>query len=174
MKMILTTTFSLFFLFTFTSAVRYLLVTDPDGSNPRLVETPTGPPPLDPEYEFTIEFGDGFEKQTGRLYAWLTEGYKYSDAGMSVELTKGNEKGIELTPGKSLTFKQRIRLQPNRLGIKWEKTGSEEGNVIKIKKVVVKSVEQPELVKEFTNNGEPLASGLGTDTPQFIQVKTEN
>jgi len=115
-----------------------------------------------PEYEFTIEFGDGFEKQTGLLYAHLRyglEGKYWHD----VDLTKENKKGIELTPNSILKINQRSGVKIiDRLTFEWIKTGSEEGNVVNIKKFVVKRVEHTELVKEFTNN-KPLASGSQVD-----------
>ena len=119
-------------------------------------------------YEFTIQFGDGFEKQTGRLYALLKENDqdRYWDP---LDLTEGKEDGIELKPGSTLTLKQytcRNWTEINRLIFKWKKTGSEEGDVVEVKKVVVKPVGKPGLVKEFENN-KPLHS-LGD--VEFVKV----
>ena len=166
MKMILTTTFSLFFLFTLTSAgVTYTYTyadgtvatieepVDTEGSHETKLSTETLE---DPEYEFTFQFGDGFEKQTGKLDVKLW----YGSQGIrpknyeSVDLTEGKEEGIELIPGSTLTIKRKKSLsgrleEINQLTWKWKKTGSEEGNTVVISKVDIKAVGEPDLVRRF-------------------------
>jgi len=115
-------------------------------------------------YEFTIQLGDEFNKQTGRLYALLKENDqdRYWD---TLDLTEGTKRGIELTPGSTLTLQQSYSVDLehiNRLSLKWKKTGWDEGNVINIKNVVVKPVGQSSPVKEFTND-KPLVSGEKVD-----------
>ena len=126
--------------------------------------------PRYPEYEFTVQFGDGFEKQTGKLIAHLRHGFR----GRHWEgnyLTQDNKKILEFSPNTEVTFTQQFNAEKiNKLTMEWEKTGSKEGNVVNIKKVVVKSVRHPDQAIEFTNN-KPLVSGNKVD---FVKVKSKN
>jgi len=105
-------------------------------------------------YEFTIKFGGGFEKQTGTLLATL----EHTESDEIWDMIGLNQ--IELTPDHTLTLNEwsSVELEKiNKLSIKWIKTGSEEEDVVKIDKVVVKPLGQDGPVKEFTNN-KPLVS----------------
>jgi len=135
---------------------------DNDDGSSTLVLTPRYP-----EYKFTVQFGDGFEKQTGKLVAHLRHGLLGHNWEGSY-LTQDNKEILEFSPNTEVTFTQQFVTEKfNKLTMEWEKTGSEEGNVVNIKKVVVKSVRHPDQAIEFTNN-KPLVSGNKVD---FVKVK---
>ena len=157
--MILTTTFSLFFLFTLTSVALATggdvanIIKKPDeadGSHSKKLSTETLE---DPEYEFTIKFGYFFKKQTGKLYATLKHTGR-DNIWDIIDLTEGNENGIELTPTSTLTIKRRSSVQLekiNGLTLKFKKTGSEERDFVEVTNVEIKPVGKTGPVKHFKN-----------------------